>query len=577
MMESCDHLSQDPRMKEKKQKKIPPMTKSDKNTIMNFIKNVDHTENWVNQITEIDSNTLFQSMSHILNHEFDFLPEEYIDASKTSEMSKVTIFDVLSKCDTIFRFAPAPSGHLHIGHIVPILLNVLLHSISKKLKRTSSLVIRIDDTKPDEEEDDCTDSIIKTFNQLLGLKDSTYYSTYRSSQMVEHVIKIVKSNISQGNDKFYVDLTDKETMCEERKNRVENKYRQMSVNDQIDLLKEMEKNNTMNAVIRAKIDMKSDNGNLRDPVMIRFINNKMMPTYDLMCPVLDSLDAMSSNKFMIAMRDCNYYDRLEQYTWVQNALGLQQTAVVTFSRLNFESTILKKKTIKTLIQSGKIPHWDDPRLMTIGGIFNRGVSLGGLLNFYWLSGHISMEKRATLQSLDTLFSLNDKILSQHTIFIVDRMPINFVPIVSDNSWMKMIINRVSLTKEFGINELLVTDIVHVKTHRLITHNLKLMNEMIKGIKNEVAKEIAKIEKSTIGEQDRGKEIDEKISKCLDTGDMLISAMNLDKCNFKTCKNIMVGEIIKINNFKNMPDEPIFSGYYKIISIAESEINVIHIS
>lgn len=568
----------------KKRKKIPPMTKSARNTIMDFIKNVDHMDQWVNEIPNIDSDALFQSMAQILNHEFSHLPQEYIDSSKTLQNivamnQKITIFDVLGECDTIFRFAPAPSGQLHIGHVVPVLLNLLLHSISKKLNRRSSFVIRIDDTNPDDEDDDYTERIIDQLDTLIRSKTKQNYFIYRSSEMAQCIINIVESNILKGNDNFYVDLTDHETIGTERNNRTENKYRKMSIEEQINLLKTIKENNITNAVIRAKINMKSDNGNLRDPVMIRFVKNVMMPTYDLACPVLDSLDAISSGKSMIAMRDSNYIDRMEQYIWVQNALDLPSTALVTFSRVNFEATILKKRKIKSLIQSGKMSSWDDPRLMTIQGIFKRGMSLGGLLNFYWLSGHMSMENRATSQSISELFSLNDKILSQHTTFIVDRMPINFVPTSSsDNSWIQLIIYRVSQTSEYGVNDLIATDTLFAKKNRLITPNLKIMNDMVKELKSDISKELTKImQDHSVTNLCDEKEIDKKISASLDTGDVMIEMMNLDKTKFKTCDKVMVGEIIKINNFKDLPDEPIFDGFYKVITKSDTQMDLIHVA
>jgi glutamyl/glutaminyl-tRNA synthetase len=554
-----------------KNKKLQPINKQDKKIINDIIDLVDNDkESWIDLISKLDSDILFRSMAHILNDEFDNFPQKLIDLNPDLKCidRNLTIFDVLSNSDTLFRFAPSPSGHLHVGHFVPILTNILLRQISRSHSRQSDLILRIDDTNPDE--DDFSQEIINSINKLL--RNSNEYILTRSSDMADQVVSLIDQSIMQGDNKFYVDETDQETIKYERTERIENKYRQMNIDSQKELWNKMKQMELPNVVVRAKIDMKSDNGNLRDPVMIRIVNiglnKKLMPTYDLICPVLDSIDSdnisKKSNKFqiMIALRDANYFDRKEQYYWIQSALNLTPTAIITFSRVNFEGVLLSKRKIKKLIGNGKVSPlfenlhnpWFDPRLMTIEGLFNRGMTLGGLLHFYWLTGHISTGNRITSQDLDTFFSSNDKVLSQKNNFIVDRMPAKFIP-SSDESdkYMLLKIFKCVNNKEIdSIPDLICIQSLYCLKKRLITTNLKFLKEL----------------NSLNISSDDLNEGDEVLKKHVD---------KIDLKNFKLCSDLKVGENIKINNFKDIDDDPDFGGFYHILNVSDSVINVINIS
>lgn len=595
-----------------KYQKIKRITKQDRihiNSILDIALNPTSdkwikNQNWIKLLQNINIDSLCRSLSQILNAEFDYLPQQLIMnnpnlAEIKNDRRSITIMDVLANSDTIFRFAPSPSGYLHIGHFVPLLLNILLRSISFHYGKRSKLILRIDDTNPNE--DDFSSEIKKTLQKIMNDSFDDMIET-RSSILASKVIHLIDNSIMNTyDDKFYVDLSDQKIIRMQRNVKKNSTYREMTIIEQRALWNKMKSGELTNAVVRAKIDIQSDNGNLRDPVMLRYVKHVdkiiMMPTYDLVCPVLDSLDSIENSNdksILIAMRDCNYYDRLDQYIWIQNALQLKPTAIVTFARISFDNIILSKRKIKKLITMGAINSWDDLRIMNIDGVFNRGITLQGLLNFYWLSGHISTGNRSTTQDIMNLFDINDKVLSQWANFIMDREKVSFkltneidtYMIISINACVlksnatlyhpsqnrnkgKFLIN--SLSDDNNTNDNIIDNttniydedehitendltklpnIVHVtdvfcKKNKLITNNLRHIIKL-------------SLEKN-LNDND------------LDHGFELISKYSLPSNKFKICSDVSTQDIIKINNYKDDPSEPIFGGYYYVTKKYKKQI------
>ena len=556
-----------------RRRKVSPASKNDRSIILDaLLKAETNGTSFFDVVSNLDPDVLKRSINQILNANLD-LDSLSASAISSASGSVRSIDQFLEETNLVFRFAPAPSGELHIGHVVPIILNILLAQVNRNYGKSSKIVIRLDDTDPDilDNRDVACENldIIKTLKDLLQTPDLFAFGieVYRSSDHIDSIVEDVLDSIRDGDDWFYVDITPQDQIKHQRSQKNGSSYRDLDKDAKVILLdKVLDKVNSTGAVIRAKIDPASDNGNLRDPVMIRIRNVngqlRFYPTYDLVCPVLDLYDSrrfatIDKPSTLLALRDCNYFDRLDQYRWIQNALGdsefvtgdldivVNPTSMLTFSRIQIENALLSKRNIKALIASGVVNGWDDPRLFTIPGMKNRGVSFAGLANFYWIVGAFSTANRSSTVTLENFFANLDKVLSRTVTPIVNRLPSDLViPDSIDTiyncriiSYRNILFNSTSESRT-NVDDLAL---IRIDIDQILTSNLTNFKK--------------------IG-------IDPDHLNTPGVNALQVCRKLQEECGslFLHGTDLKVGQIVKINNFKDLQNETVLGGFYLICNI-----------
>ncbi|MED6287234.1 Bifunctional glutamate/proline--tRNA ligase [Characodon lateralis] len=302
----------------------------------------------------------------------------------------------------VVRFPPEASGYLHIGHAKAALLNQHYQVTFK-----GKLIMRFDDTNPEKEKEDFEKVILEDVAMLQIHPDQFTYT----SDHFPIIMRMAEKLLAEG--KAYIDDTPPEQMKQEREQRTESRCRNNSVEQNMKMWAEMKAGTAFGQTccMRAKIDMSSNNGCMRDPTLYRCKNAphprtgatyKVYPTYDFACPIVDSLEGVTH-----ALRTTEYHDRDEQFYWLIEALGIRKPYIWEYARLNLNNTVLSKRKLTWFVDQGYVDGWDDPRFPTVRGVLRRGMTVEGLKQFIAAQGG---SRSVVNMEWDKIWAFNKKVI-----------------------------------------------------------------------------------------------------------------------------------------------------------------------
>lgn len=285
------------------------------------------------------------------------------------------------------RFPPEPNGYLHIGHAKSILLN---YGLAKQYGGKFNM--RFDDTNPTKEKTEFVESI-KQDIQWLGAdwEDRLYFASDYFGQMYEGAVKLIKKG------KAYVSDLTAEEMREYRGTLTEpgreDPDRDRSVEENLALFENMKNGMYQDGekVLRAKIDMKSPNMNMRDPVIYRVAHMThhntgdawcIYPMYDFAHPIEDAIEGITHSICTL-----EFEDHRPLYDWVVKELEYPHPPKqIEFAKLYLTNVVTGKRYIKKLVEEKIVDGWDDPRLVSIAALRRRGFTPESLKLFVDLCG-----------------------------------------------------------------------------------------------------------------------------------------------------------------------------------------------
>ena len=300
----------------------------------------------------------------------DFIDEELAPGGRCEGMQVHT------------RFPPEPNGYLHIGHAKAIFVDF---GTAEKYGGLCNL--RMDDTNPTKEDEEFVDAIQEDIHWLgYDWGDRFFYASDYFEQMYDFAVELIKKGLA------YVCQLTPEEFKEYRgdvNTPARSPWRDRPIQESLDLFARMRAGEFPNGAytLRAKIDLASGNFNMRDPVIYRINHMRhhntgdkwcIYPMYDFAHPIEDALEGITHSLCTL-----EFEDHRPLYDWVVDHITLPyaKPRQIEFARLGINYTVMSKRKLRYLVESGVVSGWDDPRMPTICGLRRRGYTPAAIRAF----------------------------------------------------------------------------------------------------------------------------------------------------------------------------------------------------
>jgi glutaminyl-tRNA synthetase len=305
----------------------------------------------------------------------------------------------------VTRFPPEPNGYLHIGHAKAICLDF---GMAKKYGGKCNL--RFDDTNPVKEEVEYIDSIKEDIHWLgFDWEEREFYASDYFGRLYDFACELIKKGLAYVDDQP-ADLISAQKGSPSQPGTL-SPFRNRDIDENLSLFKRMNTGEFEEGsmVLRAKIDMTSPNMHMRDPIIYRIIKSSHHRTGSkwMVYPMYDFAHGQSDYFEGITHSLCTLEFEVHRplYDWFIDQLKTDdyRPRQIEFNRLNLTYTMMSKRKLLELVQEGKVPGWDDPRMPTLCGLRRRGYTPESIKRFVDLIGYTKVE------------AINDVSLLEHAV------------------------------------------------------------------------------------------------------------------------------------------------------------------
>lgn len=319
--------------------------------------------------------------------------------------------------NVVMRFAPNPSGPLHIGHARAAIPN------SEYVKKYGGkFILRIEDTDPKRIYEPAYDLIQEDLKWLGIDVDEVYYQSDRFETYYEIAEELIRREAAymctcDGGD--FKKLKDNCQPCPCRDN---------SVEENMELWKKFPEMEAGEAVLRVKTDINHKNPAIRDWVAMRIVEEehprlknkyRVYPMMNFSVSVDDHLLGMTH-----VLRGKDHLANSEKQKYLYNHMDWEIPEFIHYGRLKMEDIALSTSKAMAGIEDGTYTGWDDPRLGTLRAIARRGIQAETITQ---LMVEIGVKMSDSAISWKKIYGLNRNIIEERVnryFFVADPVKID---------------------------------------------------------------------------------------------------------------------------------------------------------
>jgi len=319
--------------------------------------------------------------------EFEKLKKEVSEREHREGLSELPN---VPKTGVAMRFRPAPSGPLHIGHIISNMINSLY---VKKYGRKFYVVI--DDTNPEETLPETYKNIKDDCDWIFG----NVYEYFNASDRMEIYYKYAEKLINK--NAAYVCVCSQEEFKKFAEQKKECPCRKNSIKNNLEKWKKMLDKNGFaegEAVLRFKSNMQDPNPAMRDFPLARINLHKhpLQKNKYRVWPLMNLSVTADDIEMKIThiIRGKDHADNAKRQEMIYKVLGKEKEFPWTFfmGKIKFTDITLSKRKLSAAIKEGKYSGAEDVRLPTIVSLKKRGYKPESFAKFAEQRGLTDVDK-----------------------------------------------------------------------------------------------------------------------------------------------------------------------------------------
>lgn len=306
------------------------------------------------------------------------------------------------KGEVVLRFAPNPSGPLHIGHARAAILN---HEYARRYD--GRLILRIEDTDPRRVDPEAYDMIPSDLEWLGVEWDETIIQSDRMEIYYEYTERLIERGGA------YVCTCTPEAFREFKNEGKACHCRDLGVRENLQRWREMFEMPEGSAVVRVKTDLQHPNPAIRDWVSMRIVEaeHPRTGTRYRVYPMMNFSVAVDDHLLGVThvLRGKDHLANSEKQEYLYRHLGWKPPVFIHYGRLKMDDIALSTSGAREGIVEGKYSGWDDPRLGTIRAIARRGIRPEAIRK---LMVEIGVKIADSTMSWKKIYGLNRNILEE---------------------------------------------------------------------------------------------------------------------------------------------------------------------